>query len=62
MFIDIEDRPSDRHGVLAQMMNGCCIDLESLVASVDHGVISWLNGEVRMMGSYATNRMMRRVG
>ena len=36
--VDIEDQPSDWHNAVVQTTNGCCLDLESLIATVDRHV------------------------
>ena len=51
--VDIENQPLDWHNAVVQTTNGCCLDLESLIATVNRHVLANMSKEKRLMGRFA---------
>ena len=60
--VDNEDQPSDWHNAVVQTTNGCCLDLESVVATFDRHVLANMSEEKRLMGWFAEDPKNRRGG
>ena len=51
-FVDVEDKPSDRHNAVTQTTNGFCSDLETVVIMVDRYIMATMSNEDMLMASF----------